>query len=62
MRTKQKHKPTSKRHAIATKTRHIRVPVTQAMGEQIDAAAAKRMITTAEFMRGAAMDRIEWAK
>lgn len=62
MRTKQKPKPTSRHHAIATKKRHIRVPVTQAMGEQIDKAAAKRMITTAQFMREAAMDRIEGGK
>ena len=62
MRTNQKPKPTSKHHAIATKKRHIRVPVTQAMGDKIDAAAANRMITTAQFMREAAMDRIEEGK
>lgn len=62
MRTKQKSKPTSKHHAIATKKRHIRVPVTQTMGDKIDAAAAKQLITTAQFMREAAMDRIEEGK
>ena len=62
MRTKQIPKPTSRHHAIATKTRCLRVPVTPAMGEQIDNAAAKRMVTTAQFMREAAMDRIEGDK
>ena len=32
------------------------------MGEQIDNAAAKRMVTTAQFMREAAMLRIEGDK
>lgn len=62
MRTKQKPKQTSKHHAIATKKRHIRVPVTDAMGAQIDASASRLYITTAEFMRGAAMLRIEGDK
>lgn len=60
MRTKPKR--ASRHHSIATKTRCLRVPVTAAMGEQIDNAAARRMITTAQFMREAAMGRIEGGK